>query len=232
MNNDRPNGIKIGYESLFRGHGVVIHEEQTNDLNAKVHEIYTRDQVDQVIDKKKEEWKKEHSIELELARKNSFSQGEQEGQLKEQKKMEGSIASLMAAMEEADLHMNKLLTEIKPYIATMVFDLAEKVIELPVNNEELQQRVTDQVQEIIDQFAANAEISIEVSGYDFDVIRTMVEESRRLEFITLKDSEELNPGEFRINTQQEQIIKEFRESLQDFRDSVFHTNKTDTKIAQ
>ncbi|MEX0779595.1 MAG: FliH/SctL family protein [Balneolales bacterium] len=232
MNNSRPNGIKIGYESLFRGHGVVIHEEQANDLNAQVHEIYTRDQVGKVIDRKKEEWKKEQSIELELARKNSFAQGEEEGRFKEREKMEGSIASLMAAMEEADLHVNKLLNEVKPYIATMVFDLAEKVIEVPVKNEDLQQLVGKQVEKIVDQFAANTEISVEVSGYDLDAVRKIVEDSRRLEYITLKESGELNPGEFRINTQQEQIIKEFRESLQDFRDSVFHTDKKNANIAQ
>ena len=85
-------------------------------------------------------------------------------------------------------------------------------------------KVTEQIEDIINQFANTTEIEVLVSDHDAEVVRTLLEKKKKHDYVVLKISENLNPGEFKIDTKEEHIVKKFNETLIDFRRSVFFSD--------
>jgi len=227
MTDNRIQGIKINYESLFSGQNGEFDSKGEN--TSKNEEIYTAEQVKNLIREREKQLLEEKEAELESVKKEAYSQGFESGRKKAKGEMNSSIGSVLKALKSVDAHVDELMNQVKPHIATMVFELAEKILALPVKNEILNERVTNEIEQIINDLESNTRVTVDVAESDLKIVESRIEAMPNADHIVLRASSELNPGEYRVDTNREQIVKQFRKNLQDFRESVNLTESTDSE---
>ncbi|MGF1670548.1 MAG: FliH/SctL family protein [Balneolaceae bacterium] len=212
------NGIKINYESLFKRD----HESfgTDNEKNHTAEEIYTADQVKKLIEERELHWQKVKEEEVKEEIKKAYQIGFEDGLQKAKKEIGDSTGSILKALKSVDSHVESLMNQVKPHIADMVFDLAEKIIAMPVKSKILNERVTNEIEQIISELERSTKVTVDVAESDLKVVQKRIEDMPDSEHIILRASKELNPGEYRVDTNREQIVKQFRKSLQDFRESI------------
>lgn len=226
--NSRIQGIKINYESLFSGQNSDFDSDGGN--TSRNEEIYTAEQVKNLIREHEKQLLEQKEAELESAKKEAYGKGFETGRKKAKSEMNNSIGSVLKALKSVDAHVDELMNQVKPHIATMVFDLAEKILALPVKNEILNERVTNEIEQIINDLESNTRVTVEVAVSDLKIVESRIEAMPNADHIVLRASGELNPGEYRVDTNREQIVKQFRKNLQDFRESVNLADTTGTDI--
>jgi len=230
MSDNKTQGIKMNYESLF--------SRQNGDFESKVdsipesEEIYTAEQVKNLIKEREEYWLKEKEAELKTAKEKAYREGFKAGQKKAGDEMNTSIDSVLKALKSVDTHVNELMDQVKPHIASMVFELAEKILALPVKNKLLNERVTNEIEQIINDLESNTRVTVDVAESDLKTVRKRMKDLPNADHIVLRASNDLNPGEYRVDTNREQIVKQFRKNLQDFRESVNLTDDSENKNNQ
>lgn len=214
-NNNR--GIKINYESLFHsGPAYDPSGKQEKDQE----ELYTTDQVKKILSEKEEEWNLKLESEVKAASENAFREGFESGVKKARKELNESVGSVMSALKSVDSHLEDLMNQVKPHIAGMAFDIAEKILALPVKNEILNERVTNEIEQIINELESSTRVIVDVAEPDLETVREKIGEMQNTEHIVLRASADLQPGEYRVDTNSEQIVKQFRKKLKDFRESI------------
>jgi flagellar biosynthesis/type III secretory pathway protein FliH len=214
--------MKINYEALFNSHSAAARyrksaADESQDESA-MNEVFTGPQVEEILNAERERLKKkwdEERVQLEEA---ALRKGREEGFEKASGEYRGSITTITEALGAAESGLQRMLEEIKPHIASVAFDLAEKILEVPVESEEIRDRVSEAVETIIDQLSAHTEVVIHVSDSDYGRVCTMLEE-KESDHIQLKAASELNPGEYRIDTPNEQIARDFKHTLENFRET-------------
>jgi flagellar biosynthesis/type III secretory pathway protein FliH len=224
--NSRIQGIRINYESLFSGQNRDFDSDEGNTSRSE--EIYTAEQVKNLIGEHEKQLLEQMEAELESAKKEAYRKGFETGLNKAKSEMNSSIGSVLNALKSVDAHVDELMNQVKPHIATMVFELAEKILALPVKNEILNERVSNEIEQIINDLESNTRVTVDVAESDLKIVESRIEAMPDSDHIVLRASGELNPGEYRVDTNREQIVKQFRKNLQDFRESVNLAEITDT----
>lgn len=219
VTNIRSKKIKMNYDSLFQG-TLAENDQGSSGSGADRSQMISQQEFEETLNRYKKEWAEEHSELLEEEKQKSFQQGYEKGSKNTGKKIEKTSDAVLNAFNEIEKQVNKLLTEVKPQIAEMIFDIAERIIEHSIVNESIHQRVRQQIDQVIDQIGDNLNIRIEVSSGEYELIEEMLASRMNSDQITLCASDKLKPGEFIVDTNREQIIKRFKKSLNDFRESV------------
>lgn len=217
MTENKNRGIKINYESLFHSDGVY---DPSGNREKEQEELYTAGQVKQILVEKEEEWNLKLESEVKAASESAFREGFESGVKKARKELNDSVSSVMSALKSVDSHLEELMNQVKPHIANMAFDIAEKILALPVKNEILNERVTNEIEQIINDLESNTRVIVDVAESDLETVREKLGDMQRTEHIVLRASAELQSGEYRVDTNREQIVKQFRKKLKDFRESI------------
>lgn len=214
--------MKINYEALFNSHSASARFRQAAGDDAQdesaLHEVFTGSQVEEILEAERERLQKMWDQERVRTEKAALEKGRAEGYEQASQEISGSIEAITDALEAAEKGLQSMLEEIKPHIASVAFDLAEKILELPIENEQVKNRVAGSVEKIVDELSAHTEVVIQVSESDFDRVSAMLK-AKESDHIQLKPGPELNPGEYRIDTPSEQIAREFKHTLANFRET-------------
>ncbi|PWN05174.1 FliH/SctL family protein [Rhodohalobacter mucosus] len=214
--------MKINYEALFNSHSAAARYRKAAGDDAQdesaPHEVFTGPQVEEILQAERERLEKKWDKERAQTEKAAFERGQAEGYEQASQEFRASIAVITEALGEAETGLQRMLEEIKPHIASVAFDLAEKILDLPIENEEVKNRVAGAVEKIIDELSTHTEVVIHVSQSDYDRVSEMLKE-KESDHIQLKSGSDLNPGEYRIDTPSEQIAREFKHTLASFRET-------------
>ncbi|MEX0769871.1 MAG: FliH/SctL family protein [Balneolaceae bacterium] len=211
----------MNYDSLFQG--TLVESDQDSHESGQS-QMITQSEFEELLDRYKKEWAEKQEALLEQEKEKSFQKGYQKGSSQTNKKIQNTSEAVLNAFNEIEKKVNQLMTEVKPQIAEMIFDIAERIIEHPIVNESMHQRVRQQIDRVIDQISDNLNIRVEVSSDEFELIKELLESRMSSEHITLTSSDHLQPGEFIVDTNREKIVKKFKKSLNDFRESVTFTD--------
>lgn len=214
--------MKINYEVLFNSHNPTARFHQAADTVAgadeTVHEIFTQDQVEEILDTDRKRLRGDWDNERKIVEQSSYEKGINEGFEKASEQFHGSIQTVSKALSAAEKGIEEILESIKPHIASMAFDLAGKILEVPVENDQIKKSVIREIGKLIDELSSQVEIYVQVSGSDYDRISNLIDQ-KGVSHIKLQSNPKLNPGEYRIDTRNEQIAREFRKALENFRES-------------
>src|SRR5699024_5704713 len=123
-------------------------------------------------------------------------------------------------INQMDLKYNRVIEDLKPNVVKFVFDITEKVLDIPFKHEGLRKKVQQEVAQIIENLDDELHIKVALSEAGFDTIQKAFEQNKEMNHITLKVDENLNNGEYTVETQKECIIKNFKGMLDDFKESV------------
>ena len=177
----------------------------------------------QLMEQTKAEWEKKIVRERQQAIEEGYKAGYKDGYEKAKQEIEEQIAPVRKALEQVDLQLSTFTEEVKPALTSLIFELAEKVIRVPVENEEIKTQVTEAVQSWLQKLQNEQQVLVYVSEADYESVRHLTEDQRN--DVQLQTTPDLNPGEFHIETNHHAVIQNFKKHLLNIR------SKTDVKEA-
>jgi flagellar biosynthesis/type III secretory pathway protein FliH len=215
---------RLSYEMLFNdgafqsdnGNGHSADEKNGDGAD----EFKPQQQQEKELRRLEKKWKQK----LKDAKEEAYHQGLNEGKQQGKDEAMDSIKQQMVTVEEAvasvDGRIGDLMDDLKPHMATMVFDVVEKIIGLPVKSETLKENVATEVREILSSIEKEVQINVMVAATDYGFIVRALKDLPNSEHIEISSSESLNTGEYSIDTHNERIVKSFKKMLKDFREKV------------
>ncbi len=211
---------RLSYEMVFARN---LEDAEDFDPDEKI----LRSDLQRVLENKDHEFDVQLSLEKIRTHEQSFIRGLQDGEVIARERFEAQIKPLQDALQEANLMVQNLLNELKPHLATLVFDLAEKVLEHPVESEAMQNRVKKEITSLLSEINSNLKIRIDISAIDYELITSVVEAREHGEKIEVVADPGLKSGEYRIETASELIVKQFRKVLNDYRQRLAITGEVE-----
>jgi flagellar biosynthesis/type III secretory pathway protein FliH len=193
---------KLSYEELFE-------EKPTEDVDYQ-----------DVIERNNLEWTRRLNETRQLAIKEGYQAGFSDGEAKARQRIDEQLNHFENALMELDQRLRNTIEEIKPGVTSLVFDMAEKVIGVPVENEQLQLWVQESVKKTLDSISENTKIEILVSEYDYESIVTLMEKTPGIDKIKVNYSKTFKPGEFKIESSHDVTVNNFSKKMADLRKSI------------
>lgn len=201
LHNKDKEKARLSYEDLFEVKPV---EE------VDYHEVLERNNI---------EWTRRLNDSRQQAIKEGYEAGIADGEFKARQRIDEQLHHFENALMELDNRLRQTIEELKPGITSLVFDIAEKVIGVSVENEPLQQWVTQTISSVLSPISEHAKIEITVAEFDFESVKTLISKLPRADKILVTYSKSLKPGEFKIETPQQAIVNNFAKKLTDLRQS-------------
>lgn len=218
---------RLSYDMLFDDGS---YANRDNDENSSEEDSEDREAFQEKIKKLEEKWLQK----LEEAQAEAYEQGFEEGksQAEEevQQEMEQQLVTLKASLTEIDERIDNLLDDIKPHVVTMVFDVVEKILNLPMKNELLRKRVASEVRAHLRSVEQGVNIKVMVSAKDYGFVVRALKDVPQSENIKITSSEALNTGEYALDTPNERIVKSFKKMLRDFREKIALEENIDLEV--
>lgn len=202
LQNQDVDKAKLSYEDLFQ--------------------VKSNDEVDyqEVIERNNLEWTRRLNETRQLAIKEGYEAGLNDGEAKARKRIDEQLHHFEAALMDLDRRLLQTIEEIKPGITSLVFDVAEKVISVPVQNEALKNWVVQSVAKSLEDISDHTKIDITVSEADYDAVKELIEKLPELKKIKIDYSGKLSPGEFSIESPHHIVVNSFAKKLSDLRKAV------------
>lgn len=154
----------------------------------------------------------------------AFEKGFQKGKLTGKSEAEAEIDQKLLRIEEilksSHKEWKEVQTLLEPGILDLSFEIAEEILKLPLEHEELRERLAEEIHSLLQKMDDGSKAAIHVSQSDFEMINNLVEEYRNRLTVHLTMEEDCNPGEFKFETKRETIVKDFKLQLQDFKDAL------------
>lgn len=204
---------RLSYEMLFND---VENGNNSNGLYEKVPFKEHRE----TLEKAEDEWK----LKLEEARSEGYQKGFEEGIKEGEERILSDIDRKKEWMKKVvsaiEIQVAELMDDLKPQVATLVFDITEKILGLPVKSEKLRKQVKVEIQKLISSFDRNIQVTLVVAPSEYEFVSQALKELPNPERIQLTKSEKLSAGEYTVDTSNERIVKNFSKMLLDFREEV------------
>lgn len=191
---DEKESARLSYDMVFEQD----HEEMDSDAR-------------ELLEQTRAEWEKKLVRERQKAIEEGYQAGYRDGYEQARQEVEQQLSPVKQALEQVESRLETFTEEIKPALTTLVFELAEKVLSVPVENEDLKQQVAATVKTWLDRFRNEQQVNVYVSETDFETVKQLVKDDQNA--VVLNVSPEVNPGEFHIETNHQAVIQNFKKHL-------------------
>lgn len=212
---------RLDYEAVFGGNGQQKDKDKT-EKSSEASETSEEQQVDvkKLIQKRNEKWEKR----LRKARTEAFrkgrKQGRKEGYQKAEKEIDDKISQLENLIQKAHNDWARRHQTINPGLLDMAFNMVEKIVGLPVENPEIRERLEEELSLLLHDIDKEARPLLWVSEKDYQFVEELVEEYAPELSLSIRISEDCNPGEFEFETKKETIVHSFREKLNELKENL------------
>lgn len=198
--------FKLDYKTVFEDKKAVP-EEQGPD-------------IDQLLQEKLREW----NVKLEKTRRQAFEQGyrqgHSEGQEQARQELDERLDAMAGQFREAAHEWKSTMELLKPGLLNLVFDLAETILEVPVTNGTMRNKLETELHELLQDIEKETRPVLWVSHDDFEMVESLVAEYEGSTGVIVRVGKNCKPGEYQIETSRERIVRDFRQMLGDFKDSL------------
>lgn len=167
----------------------------------------------QALAEKEKMWEKR----LEHVRNSSLREGYQAG-LEEGKasalgEYQEIASQLQIMLSEIESKVEQQFVEMQPAIADLVFKLAGKVLQVPVDQKALKQQVADDIQQALRELTNKNQVVVSVSASDYETVEPLLRRNGDKGYIEISLHDDLKPGEYLIETPNEIVEKNFGKIL-------------------
>lgn len=211
------NSLKLSYDMLFDNSS---YESEAENAVAEEPEMLTPEQVEELLQERDEQWENRLQQARVEAKEEGIEEGLARGKAQAEAVMEERVGSIQEMMSEMDEEFNQALEELKPHIAALVFEIIEKVLDIPFRHAQLQEKVQDEIIKFVEILDEKLHVKVTVSEMDFEPIQQALEKHKDIEHFTLRYGAQCQPGEYIIETKKESIIKNFKKMVADFKESI------------
>lgn len=192
---------RLSYEMVF-----VDKEEVDEDVSRAVERVNT-------------EWEHRLINEKQKAVDQGYAAGFEDGMQKAREEIDTHLGTFNQALDDLEGYLTETISALKPAVNALVFDLAEKVIGVPVESEALREKVFGQIEQFLKQLDDDHKAVITVSEQDYDSVQHLKEKADHLRHIAIERDAGLNPGEYRVESNHGVLLNDFKKTLTDFRNS-------------
>ena len=209
--------LDLDYEESTRlSYDVIFREPEMKQEIAEQEEIQEREDLEKALEKQRQEFESKLSVAKEQAAQKAYQKGFAEGEKEAREAIAASLDTFKDALQNVETKIESLAEELNPGITTMVFELAEKILQIPVDSPELRDAVKQEVSNIFQTLDNELSVKIWVSPPDTPTIEELTGNFDLKKITVLKD-ENLNPGEYSIETSEKTIERKFKKLLDDIR---------------
>lgn len=165
-------------------------------------------------------WERRLKKAKEEAFEYGFEQGRREGVNETRKEIDTRVASLKEGVQTAHEQWKAHQQLIEPGILDLVFELTEKVLDIPVENPAIRETMKSELGELLQKLDDSTKPVLWVSREDLEFVEELREEFSPELSVHIRTDDSCNPGEYRLETSRETVVQDFREILSDFKDSL------------
>ncbi|PAU94624.1 hypothetical protein CK503_07470 [Aliifodinibius salipaludis] len=207
----------LDYDLAFEGKGYKksgeCEDTETSSSKKKV-------DVKKLIDKRDTKWKKRLAKAREEAFEKGHEQGYQEGFEAAEQQVDDKLARLEDLVVKAHKDWKKQHQLLNPGLLDLVFDMVEKIVSIPVENPAIREQLEEKLSGLLHETEGDIKPRLWVSEQDYRFVEKLVEKYAPELSLSIRISEDCNPGEFEFETQKETVVHRFREKLADLKDNM------------
>lgn len=220
LNWQEEEAARLDYQSVFDDGSGEEEQADSEQLPNDVVKEKVEIDVSALMRERDRMWK----LRLRKARDHAFSQGFESGKMEGIKEaraeIDSKLATLREAFEKAHDEWRKRQEFLDPGILDLIFDISESILEIPVENPEIRKKLDRELGDLLRQIDEKSRPTVWVSESDYEYVGKLKEERAPHATININVSDECNPGEFKIDTDRESVIHNFRIMLRDFKDKL------------
>jgi len=207
---------RISYDMIFKT------ESGNGDQKSGNGEQYTEQRVDiqEKLDALNRKWEDRLVREKNKSAEKAYREGFIKGNKEACEQMETQIEMLNESLEAYDLRLHQMVDKLKPHLINMVFDLAEKVLDIPVQNDRLNERIQGEITSHLDEIEEGTRAIITIGPAHEEIVKNLLDNGQNNQSLEMRVSENLKPGEYRIETKFEKVIRDYKKQLNDLRETV------------
>jgi flagellar biosynthesis/type III secretory pathway protein FliH len=180
--------------------------------------------VGDVLKNKEAEWnqrlEKARSEAYEQGLEKGLDQGRREGLETARMEIDARIGTLEKALIEAREEHRMYQNLLKPGLLNLVFEIAEAILAVPITNGTMRNKLEEELTALFQELDTKTRPVLWVSADDYDFVESLIKKLGDSTGITIRMSKHCNPGEYQLETNREKIVRDFRQMLNDFKESL------------
>ncbi|MEX2657559.1 MAG: hypothetical protein WD272_08605 [Balneolales bacterium] len=196
--------FKLNYEMIF--------DENQQDQKSS--------DIKNILKKKQDEWKSELEEVKSQAFERGLAQGNKEGFEKALLETDKKLAVLENGFREAVDAWQANQELLKPGLLKLVFDISEAILGIPIKNGALRSRLEKDLSTLFQELDASSKPVLWISAEDYEFIEKLHRQYAEKTGVVIRVSDRCNPGEYQLETNREKIVRDFRNMLNDFKESL------------
>lgn len=149
-----------------------------------------------------------------------YLKGKEVGKKEAEDLFEDKLNRLQSLFEKSHEEWKEIWSELEPGILDLIFDISEEILGIPVTSDKMKEIVTQQLNRLLQKMDDEYKASIIISENDTDLLSELIQEYENRLTVRLTTDSELNPGEFKFETKREQVVRDFKKQLKDFKESL------------
>lgn len=216
--------LKLSYEMLFQETNEPGTDQQKNGSSSNESNSdtgkYSQEDVDLLLDEQKQYYHQIWEKEKQKVHKKAYNEGFGAGKDQVLQTIEKSMENIRQAVNEGEQSFKKMLDNLKPYMTALVFDLAEKIISLPIKSTKLEKKVEEEIRTMLTCVGEEAQVKVTVPEVDFELLQESLSKLNESDRMKLYSSSELKSGEYCLETKEEKIIKDLKKILKEYRETI------------
>jgi len=198
--------------SNFRLNYQMVFDEKAPDLEMP--------NVDELLKDQNEKWR----LEREKVRREAFEKGllkgRREGFESAQADLEARLTPLREAFQKAQQAWQQNQELLKPGLLNLVFEISESILGIPITNGSMRNKLEEELRTLLQEMDKKTRPVLWVSNDDFELVESLREEFADTTGVVVRVSKHCNPGEFQLETSREKVVRDFRQMLKDFKESL------------
>lgn len=172
---------------------------------------------EEIVNEQEKKWQEKLKKIRETAFKEGFDEGVAQGYQKAGDEIDQRLANLEKAITSAHQEWKSRQETLAPGLLHLVFDIAEKILEIPVDNEKMRGKLEKELTALFLKIDEDTKPVLWVHKDDFEFVCRLKEQHIANLSLTIRVKKECKPGEFICDTDKEKIVQNFKTLLQDFK---------------
>lgn len=199
---------RLNYQMIFNESEVKNEEDE-----------YTEESTDinQLLDERDARWKRKLEQVRNEAYAEGFNAGQTEGLDTARAEIDQKLSVIRQALDEAHAEWKTRQEILEPGLLDMVFEISESILGIPVENPAIRESIEEKLTPLLQKVNEQSQPILWVAEEDLEFIKSLKNDFSKSMVLNIQTSEECNPGEFRLETNEETVVQSFQEMLQEFK---------------
>lgn len=193
----------------------------------KTKQLIPEEEVELLLEQRNVEWKKRVKLEQIKSHREGYEKGYNDGSREATEKtyastkeeITQSFSSLQETFNHIENNIKELHQTLEAGVCSLIFSIAEQVIGIPIYHAKLEEKLKAELEKIFKSMDEAQKIELWCSPNDQQHIASLTAEMN-LQKVFISADAELNPGEYRIETNNRKVVRDFKKSLTELQDQL------------